>query len=74
VAPWALQFLEGVSQSNISLAAGSTLFLHTPGTATNLTQGWGQVDAAAGVSGYAIFTSRAAGPAQDATAPRGRAD
>src|SRR5579871_1651635 len=67
--PWTLQFLEGVSQSSISLAAGSTLFLHTPGTSTTLTEGWGQVDAAAGVTGYAIFTDRASGPAQDATAP-----
>ena len=67
--PWTPPFVEGVSQSNISLAAGSTLFLHTPGTSDMLTQGWGQVDAAAGVSGYAIFTLRAAGPAQDATAP-----
>src|ERR1041385_3289418 len=67
--PWTMPFLEGVSQSSISLAAGSTLFLHTPGTSTTLAQGWGQVDAASGVSGYAIFTDRASGPAQDATAP-----
>ena len=67
--PWTPAFSEGISQSNISLAAGSTLFLHTPGTSTTLTQGWGQVDAAAGVTGYAIFTSRATGPAQDGTAP-----
>jgi len=67
--PWTPQFLENLSQSSISLAAGSTLFLHTPGTSTTLTQGWGQVDAAAGVSGYAIFTDSASGPAQDATAP-----
>ena len=68
--PWTLQFLESVSQSSISLAAGSTLFLHTAGTSTTLTQGWGQVDAAAGVTGYAIFTQRVPGrPAQDGTAP-----
>jgi hypothetical protein len=67
--PWTLQFLENLSQSSISLAAGSTLFLHTPGTSTTLTQGWGQVDAPAGVSGYAIFTDSASGAAQDATAP-----
>jgi hypothetical protein len=67
--PWIPPFVESVSLSSISLPAGSTLFLHTPGTAAILTQGWGQVDAAAGVTGYAIFTSRAAGPAQDATAP-----
>ncbi len=68
--PWTLQFLEGGSQSSVSLAAGSTLFLHTAGTSTTLTQGWGQVDAAAGVTGYAIFTQRVPGqPAQDGTAP-----
>ncbi len=67
--PWTLQFLEGVAQSSISLPAGSTLFLHTPGTSATLTQGWGQLDAPAGITGYAIFTDRAAGPAQDGTAP-----
>ncbi len=67
--PWTPPFVESVSLSSISLPAGSTLFLHTPGTAATLTQGWGQLDAAAGVTGYAIFTSRAAGPAQDGTAP-----
>ena len=68
--PWTPPFLEGVSLSSISLAAGSTLFLHTPGTSTTLTQGWGQIDAAAGVTGYAIFTQRVPGqPAQDGTAP-----
>jgi hypothetical protein len=67
--PWTPPFVESVSLSSISLAAGSTLFLHTPGTSANLTQGWGQLDAAAGVTGYAIFTQRVSGrPAQDATA------
>jgi hypothetical protein len=68
-APWTPPFVESVSISSISLAAGSTLFLHTPGTSGTLSQGWGQVDAATGVTGYAIFTDRAAGPAQDGTAP-----
>ncbi|HEY3738844.1 MAG TPA: hypothetical protein VGL53_03320 [Bryobacteraceae bacterium] len=68
--PWTPPFLENVSLSSISLPAGSTLFLHTSGTSAALTQGWGQVDAAAGVSGYAIFTSQALpNAAQDATAP-----
>jgi hypothetical protein len=44
--------------------------LHTPGTAAILTQGWGELDATAGVVGYVIFPSHAPGnPAQDATAP-----
>ena len=68
-APWTPPFIESVSLSSISLPAGSTVFLHTPGTSASLTQGWGQLDAPVGVTGYAIFTSRAAGPAQDGTAP-----
>jgi hypothetical protein len=68
--PWTPPFAESISLSSISLAAGSTLFLHTPGTAATLTQGWGQIDAATGVAGYAIFTQRVPGtPAQDGTAP-----
>ena len=67
--PWTPPFVESVSHPASACAAGSTLFLHTPGTSATLTQGWGQVDAAAGVTGYAIFTDRASGPAQDATAP-----
>ncbi len=67
--PWTPPFVESVSLSSISLPAGSTLFLHTPGTSGTLTQGWGQFDAAAGVTGYAIFTQRLPGqPAQDGTA------
>ena len=66
---WVPPFVESVSLSSISLPAGSTLFLHTPGTSPTLIQGWGQVDAATGVTGYAIFTQRVAGrPDQDATA------
>ncbi len=69
-APWTPPFMETVTLSAISLPAGATLFLHTPGTASTLTQGWGQLTAAASVVGYAIFTSHAPGnPAQDATAP-----
>ena len=67
--PWTPPFVESVSLSSISLAAGSTLFLHTPGSSDTLTKGWGQVDAAAGVTSYAIFTQRVPEkPAQDGTA------
>jgi hypothetical protein len=67
---WTPSFVESVSLSSISLPAGSTLFLHTPGTSGTLSQGWGQVDAATGVTAYAIFTQRVPGkPAQDGTAP-----
>ncbi|MBE0660583.1 MAG: hypothetical protein IH602_23005 [Bryobacteraceae bacterium] len=63
--PWSPPFVENVSLPNITLAAGSSVFLHTPGTAGPLSQGWGELNAPAGVSGYAIFTSLG----QDATAP-----
>ena len=67
--PWTPPFVESVSLSSISLPAGSTLFLHTLGTSMTQTQGWGQVDAAAGITAYAIFTQRVPGkPAQDGTA------
>jgi hypothetical protein len=72
--PWTPPFLESITLSAIGLPAGATRFLHTLGTAATLTQGWGELDAAAGVEGYAIFTSHAPGnPAQDATAPAGAA-
>src|ERR1700720_3216551 len=45
--PWTPPFMESVTLSAISLPAGATLFLHTPGTASPLTQGWGELDAAA---------------------------
>lgn len=63
--PWTPPFVESVALPTINLAAGSSLFLHTPGTADTLSQGWGELNAAAGVSGYAIFTAQG----QDATAP-----
>ena len=66
--PWNLTFLEGVSPQSITLAAGQTLLLHTPGVAPTLTQGFGQIVADAGVQVYAIFTKRPAGfPAQVGT-------
>lgn len=68
-APWNLAFLENASASSFSIPAGSTMFLQTPGTATDLSQGYAALTADAGVEGYAIFTSRAGGKAQDGTAP-----
>ena len=37
--PWTPPFMESVTLSAISLPAGATLFLHTPDTASTLTQG-----------------------------------
>lgn len=65
---WTPTFLESVSLPAFNLAAGSTMFLHTPGTAEAVTQGWGELDAGPGVVGYAIFTFKTAST-QDGTAP-----
>jgi hypothetical protein len=59
--PWTPTFLEGISTQNLSLAAGATLFLHTPGTSSTLTQGWGQAIASDGVQIYAVFRTTAGG-------------
>ena len=64
--PWSPTFLEGSFSG--SLPAGSSMFLHTPGTGA-LTQGWAQVLATAGVQAYVIYTYTANGRDQDATAP-----
>jgi hypothetical protein len=66
--PWNLPFLEVASTQSIALAAGQTLLLHTPGTAANLSVGWGQVTGSPGVVAYAVFTKRPQGlPAQVGT-------
>jgi hypothetical protein len=68
---WALAFMENVQTPAILLAPGNTLFLHTLGTAASTTIGWGQVrevDNAAAVVAYAIFTERGTG-LQSGTAP-----
>jgi hypothetical protein len=68
---WNLAFVENVQTSNIVLPAGSTLFLHTTGTAASATVGWGQLhelDGAGSVVAYAIFTVTGAS-LQNGTAP-----
>jgi hypothetical protein len=59
--PWNLPFPEVASTQSIALAGGQTLLLHTPGTAANLTQGWGQLIGSPGVVAYAVFTKRPQG-------------
>jgi hypothetical protein len=67
--PWTPPFLEG-SAAALNLPAGSSVFLHTPGTAAAVTQGWAQLTAGPGVVAYVIYTYTAPGnPKQDATAP-----
>jgi hypothetical protein len=68
--PWNPPFQEVSSTAGLVLAGGSSMFLHTLGTAAVLSQGWGQLNAGAGIMGYVIFTNRIPGlPDQDATAP-----
>ncbi len=67
--PWNVPLNENVSLSSISMPPAGTVFLHTTGTASNLTQGWCQIQAGAGISAYAIFTQRVVGtPNQSGTA------
>ena len=67
--PWNLPFLEIASTQSIALTGGETLLLHTPGTAVNLSQGWGQLTGSPGVVAYAVLTKRPQGlPAQIGTA------
>jgi hypothetical protein len=72
---WPLNFVEMTSAQaqDLVLPAGTTLFLHTPGTASTTTIGWGQLseaDGAGALVAYAIFTQRVPGRSdQDGTAP-----
>jgi hypothetical protein len=74
---WNLDFAEmssvQIQQQGIAVAGGSTLILHSLGTAANTTIGWGQMseqDGAGFVVAYAIFTQRIPGRTdQDGTAP-----
>jgi hypothetical protein len=67
---WNPTFLETSSTIGMVMVAGSTLYLHTPGTAAALSQGWAELAADPGIVAYVIFTNRVAGHQdQDATAP-----
>jgi hypothetical protein len=67
--PWTLPLVGAVSASNLQLAPGATVFLQTPGTASALTQGFGELIAGSGVLAYAIFTLHVPGRQnQDGTA------
>src|SRR5579872_2751047 len=58
---WTPPFVEVNSTQNLALPAGGTLFLHTPGTASALTVGWGQLQPNPAVVAYAIYTLRVPG-------------
>ena len=55
-AQWIPPLTENVNTQSLTLPPGGTLFLHTPGTAANLTQGWAQMTASDGVQASATFT------------------
>jgi hypothetical protein len=68
--PWTPPFLEVSSTAGLGLSGGSTLFLHTRGTAAALAQGWAELNADAGIIAYVVFTNRVPGRQdQDGTAP-----
>ncbi len=68
--PWNLLFQETTSTSGLPLASGSSLFLHTNGTDTGLTEGWAEVNADPGVTGFVVFTIKVPGHQnQEGTAP-----
>jgi hypothetical protein len=67
--PWSPPFLEGGNTQALVIPAGSSVFLHTPGTAAAVSQGWAQL-VGQGVVGYVIYSHAPKGQArQDATAP-----
>ena len=66
---WNLPLVETTPLTGLSLPGGSSIFLHTPGTATASSVGWGEVDAPAGVIAYVVFSSALPGhQTQDGTA------
>lgn len=69
--PWAPAFIEGNSTQNLSLAAGGTIFLHTPGTGSTLAEGWGQATVPDGVQIYAVFGTAGGGQGTAPAAPIG---
>jgi len=69
-APWTLPTVEDVNLSDITLAPGATVLVHTPDRAATLTQGFGELVASPGVQAFVIFTLYVPGRQnQDGTAP-----
>jgi len=65
---WTPTFLEGGNTEALAIPAGSSIFLHTTGTAAAVSQGWAQL-VGQGVVGYVIYTHASGQSKQDATAP-----
>jgi len=67
--PWTPPIVEVVSTSGMNMAGGSTLFLNTTGTAADVSVGWAQLNADAGVTAYVVFSIRAGATQDEGTAP-----
>jgi len=68
--PWSPPLLEVSSTTGMVMVPGSVIYLHTNGTAAALTEGWAEMNADAGVTGYVVFTNRIPGHQDDeGTAP-----
>jgi len=70
---WTPPFVEVISTSGLSVVGGSSLFLHTQGTAADLSQGWAELNADAGITGYVVFSIHSGASQNDGTAPIGSA-
>ena len=68
-AAWTPPLVEAVNLSALALPAGSSVFLHSTGTAAALTQGWAQISSTPGVEAYIIYTLTSGQTSSDATAP-----
>jgi len=69
-APWTLPTVEGVDLTDLTLAPGASVIVHTPDRASTLTQGFGELVASPGVQAFVVFTLYVAGRQdQDGTAP-----
>ena len=66
--PWTPPFVESVNISALTVPAGSTVFLHSTGTAAALTQGWARI-IGSGVQAYIVYTHASGQSSQEATAP-----
>jgi hypothetical protein len=66
---WVPPFFETSTPQSVPVPAASTVFLHTPGSATTLSEGWAQVQGGSAIVAYAIFTQTVPGRTnQDGTA------
>lgn len=68
-AAWTPPFQESVNLTAITVPAASSVFLHSTGTAANLTQGWAQINGGPGVEAYVVYTYTNGESSSEGTAP-----